>query len=244
MSGMRISELAARSGVPASTLRYYEAEGLLPAARAANGYRVYGLAAEERLAFITQAKHLDLALSDVRELVAARESEPCAQVRATYRPMLATRMADVDDRISSLAVLRATLQSAMAELDRLPDRDAPCDAGCSFLEPKATAQAETPVVACTLDGGEGYAERIAAWKDLLSGGTDRVEVPGGVRVLLPIGLVEKAAALAAAEQQCCSFFGFRIELLGKVFTLTITAPEEAADLLSDLLPASASGTGR
>ncbi|WP_282947853.1 MerR family DNA-binding transcriptional regulator [Cellulomonas endometrii] len=37
MHGMKISELAARSGVPATTLRFYEAEGLLPAERAGNG---------------------------------------------------------------------------------------------------------------------------------------------------------------------------------------------------------------
>ena len=238
---MTISELAARSGVPATTLRFYEAEGLLPAARAANGYRLYGPAAEERLAFIAQAKQLNLPLSDVRELVAARESEPCVQVRATYRPMLATRMADVDHRLSSLTALRATLQTAMAGLEETPDRDALCDAGCSCLEPWAAAQAESPVVACTLDGGDGYAERVARWQDLVSG-ADRVDVPGGVRVLLPIGLIEEAAALAAAEQRCCSFFGFRVELMGEVFTLTITAPEEAAGFLTDLLAASESGT--
>ena len=33
MDVMRIGELSRRSGVPASTLRYYEAEGLLPARR-------------------------------------------------------------------------------------------------------------------------------------------------------------------------------------------------------------------
>ncbi|MBE9924285.1 MerR family transcriptional regulator [Cellulosimicrobium cellulans] len=58
-----------RTGVPASTLRFYESEGLLPADRAENGYRVYGEAAVDRLAFIAQAKHLDLPLPAVRELV-------------------------------------------------------------------------------------------------------------------------------------------------------------------------------
>ena len=39
---MRISQLATRTGVPATTLRYYESAGLLPAGRTAAGYRVYG----------------------------------------------------------------------------------------------------------------------------------------------------------------------------------------------------------
>ena len=55
VESMRISQLAARTGVPTSTLRYYESAGLLPADRASNGYRVYGEAAVDRLAFINQA---------------------------------------------------------------------------------------------------------------------------------------------------------------------------------------------
>jgi DNA-binding transcriptional MerR regulator len=39
---MRISQLAARTGVPATTLRFYETAGLLPAERTAAGYRAYG----------------------------------------------------------------------------------------------------------------------------------------------------------------------------------------------------------
>ncbi|MGU3500710.1 MerR family DNA-binding transcriptional regulator [Mycobacterium sp. C31M] len=41
MTDMRISQLAARSGVPATTLRYYESAGLLRAGRTAAGYRIY-----------------------------------------------------------------------------------------------------------------------------------------------------------------------------------------------------------
>ncbi|WP_345128150.1 MerR family transcriptional regulator, partial [Streptomyces chiangmaiensis] len=42
MTTYRISQLAEHSGVPASTLRFYETAGLLPAERTASGYRVYG----------------------------------------------------------------------------------------------------------------------------------------------------------------------------------------------------------
>ncbi|WP_283136388.1 MerR family transcriptional regulator [Rhizohabitans arisaemae] len=38
---MRIGELSRRTGVPTRMLRYYEEQGLLEVARAANGYRVY-----------------------------------------------------------------------------------------------------------------------------------------------------------------------------------------------------------
>jgi DNA-binding transcriptional MerR regulator len=235
---MRISELSARTGVPASTLRFYESEGLLPADRAENGYRVYGEAAVDRLAFIAQAKHLDLPLPAVRELVTAWESEPCHTVRATYRPMLLERAAQVDERVVALEALRSTLATAVERLDALPDRNEPCDAGCTFLDRPRTAlpvvSAPTAPIACTL-GGSDYDARVQDWRQLLDG-APRVDVPGGVRVTLPTTVLERAAALAAAEQGCCGFFAFRIELHGSVFDLTMTAPPEARAMLDDLLP--------
>jgi DNA-binding transcriptional MerR regulator len=49
---MRIGELAERTGVPARLLRYYEEQGLLTPARAANGYRDYGEPLADRVAQI------------------------------------------------------------------------------------------------------------------------------------------------------------------------------------------------
>lgn len=236
---MRISDLSARTGVPASTLRFYETEGLLPADRAENGYRVYGEAAVDRLAFIAQAKHLDLPLTAVRELVTAWESEPCHSVRAKYRPMLLEHAAQVDERIVSLEALRSTLATAVERLDALPDRDDPCDADCTFLD---RARPELPIVtdpgttiACSLAGGD-YGTRVADWRELLTG-APRADVGGGVRVTLPTTALGRAASLAQAEQSCCAFYTFRIDLHGSTFDLTITAPPEARAMLEDLLPA-------
>ncbi|MEU6039649.1 MerR family transcriptional regulator [Actinomadura sp. NPDC047616] len=69
MTTMRISQLAARTGVPATTLRLYESAGLLPADRTPAGYRVYGQDAVERLAFIGVAKDLGLPLEEIAELL-------------------------------------------------------------------------------------------------------------------------------------------------------------------------------
>jgi DNA-binding transcriptional MerR regulator len=244
---MRISELSARTGVPASTLRFYESEGLLPADRAENGYRVYGEAAVDRLAFVAQAKHLDLPLPAVRELVSVWESEPCHSVRATYRPMLLERAAQVDERVVALEALRSTLAIAVERLDALPDRDDPCDAGCTFLDAPRTAlpvvSAPSTPIACTLDGSD-YGARVAHWHELLDA-VPRVDVPGGVRVTLPTNVLQRATALAAAEQACCGFFAFRIDLHGSAFELTMTAPPDARPMLDDLLPAgSTSSTTR
>ncbi|MFD2794508.1 MerR family transcriptional regulator [Promicromonospora vindobonensis] len=245
MDGIRIGELSRRSGMTASTLRYYEAEGLLPADRAGNGYRMYGPDAVDRLAFITQAKHLDLPLPAVRELATAWESEPCRSVRARYRPLLAQRAGQVAERLVALEGLRATLATAIERLDALPDRDGPCETACTFLDQEsatitdpirllpAVGPEPTPI-ACTLGAGD-YAERVAAWQVLIGGGS-RTDVDGGVRVTLPTPALERATALAAAEQDCCGFYRFRIDLFGPTFDLTITAPPQAAAMLADLLP--------
>jgi MerR family copper efflux transcriptional regulator len=73
---LRIADVAERTGVPATTLRYYEDIGLLaPARRSGNGYRSYTDRDVERLTFITRAKQLDLSLDDLRELVTAWDGE-------------------------------------------------------------------------------------------------------------------------------------------------------------------------
>lgn len=52
VSTYRFSQLAERSGVPATTLRYYESVGLLAAERMPAGYRLYDDEAVRRLEFI------------------------------------------------------------------------------------------------------------------------------------------------------------------------------------------------
>lgn len=54
---MRIGELGQATGVDIETIRYYEKAGLLPnPARSGNGYRAYGRAHLERLAFIRHCR--------------------------------------------------------------------------------------------------------------------------------------------------------------------------------------------
>jgi DNA-binding transcriptional MerR regulator len=67
---MKIGELADRSGIPASTIRYYEREGVLPKAeRGANGYRVYQGAALERLQLIQAGQNLGFSLEAIRAVM-------------------------------------------------------------------------------------------------------------------------------------------------------------------------------
>ncbi|RSN71968.1 MerR family transcriptional regulator [Actinomadura sp. WAC 06369] len=252
MSTMRISRLAERSGVPATTLRFYESAGLLPAERSPAGHRLYGEDAVDRLAFIGAAKRLGLPLEEVSELLGVRESGACADVKADLRPRVAARIADAEARAAELAAFTAALHRTLRHLDSLPDRPGPCDAGCGF--PAGEARAPHPVdassrprrrvpegaggrrrsaqVACSLDGGD-LAARIARWRGLTDGAARR-ETDGGIRFTLPAGRAADVAALAAAEQRCCPFIGFRLELDGPELHLEVRAEGEGAAMLTDL----------
>ncbi|MFF0740592.1 MerR family transcriptional regulator [Streptomyces sp. NPDC004111] len=255
MSTMRISQLAERSGVPATTLRFYEGAGLLPADRTPAGYRLYGEDAVERLAFIGAAKHLGLPLEEIGDLLGVWEAGACRDVKADLRPRLAARLTEAEARAAELAAFTASLHTALDHLDALPDRASPCDPECGFLAPptpaaavprpvdvvlapsRQAAEAEadswrTAPVACSL-AGDGLHERTAQWRVAVDGAV-RITVPDGLRLTLPVDRTARVAELAAAEQQCCPFFDFRLHLDGPRLHLEVRAPADGAELLADL----------
>jgi MerR family transcriptional regulator, copper efflux regulator len=247
---MRISQLAERSGVPATTLRFYETAGLLPADRSPAGYRLYGEDAVERLAFIAAAKTLGLPLEEVSELLTVWESGACAEVKADLHPRIAARVTDARARAAELAAFIAALQRALKRLDELPDRAGPCDHECGFpvtgpadsspahgtpWDEPAGSRSErwrSAPVACSLEG-DALGERTAQWRRLVGDAAGR-RVGNGVRLTVPADRATGVMALAAAEQRCCPFFDFRLHLDGPVLHLEVRAPDEAAGLLAEL----------
>ena len=72
---MKIGELATLTRTQVETIRYYEREGLLPAAPRSDGnYRIYGPEHAERLAFIRQCRSLDMAINEIRVLLRFKDS--------------------------------------------------------------------------------------------------------------------------------------------------------------------------
>lgn len=119
---MHIGDLAAQSGVAAKTIRYYESVGLLPPpTRAANNYRQYRAADVERLRFIASARGLGFTLTEVADILAARDQgiAPCDRVLGTLDRQLAT----LDQRIADLLMLREDLRRIRAQGAELPRDD-------------------------------------------------------------------------------------------------------------------------
>lgn len=105
---LRISEVARRSGVAASALRFYEERGLLRSVRTGSGHRRYPRAALRRIAFIVFAQRIGLTLDEVgEELTKLPEGRvPDASDWAKLSGRWASR---IDERIAELERLRSNL---------------------------------------------------------------------------------------------------------------------------------------
>ena len=110
---MRIGNLAEQTGTPVETIRFYEREGLLPAAqRSENNYRLYTAAHADRLAFIRHCRNLDMALDEIRSLLRLRDapSQDCGEVNA----LLDEHIGHVGQRIRELRALEKDLKALRA----------------------------------------------------------------------------------------------------------------------------------
>jgi DNA-binding transcriptional MerR regulator len=127
---MKIGEVAGQSGVPAKTIRFWEDQHLLPApARTRAGYRDYGPAILERLAFIRHAQAAGLSLEHIRQVLDIRDGgrPPCIHVAG----LIARRLAEVEARLSELARARDQLASLAARAAAQDPAD--CRGYCSII---------------------------------------------------------------------------------------------------------------
>jgi MerR family copper efflux transcriptional regulator len=249
MSGHRISEVARRTGFSATTLRYYDDIGLVTASdRSEAGYRLYDDRALDRLAFIARGKQFGLNLEEVRELVGLWDGAECAPVQQRMAGLVDSKIADTQERISQLVAFGHELQLIAARLRSEP-HPGPCDDTCVCLA--ETSQASTaepialtvgpndpdrPAIVCTLSGTDAIAGRVDEWQGLLATATGREAIDGGVRLQFPAGAATAAelARLAAAEQECCSFFDFTVRLASGGTALEVRAPADARDVVASL----------
>jgi DNA-binding transcriptional MerR regulator len=103
---MDIAEVARRSGLPASTLRYYEEKRLIRSVGRSGLRRVFAPEVMERLSLIALGRAAGFALDDI-----ARMFSPDGRVRVD-RKLLAARASELDETIRQLAALRRGLRHA------------------------------------------------------------------------------------------------------------------------------------
>ena len=130
LSCVRIAEVARRSGLPATTLRYYESLGLLSVRRGPNGYRDYDPDVLTRLDLIEASKELGLSLEEVAGHLGVMGEGSCTQVRDHLHPLLVQQVARIEAKLAALKRLRQRLSTAEVALARCPDRSESCATEC------------------------------------------------------------------------------------------------------------------
>jgi MerR family copper efflux transcriptional regulator len=119
---MNIGEVAAATGLPAKTIRYYESEGLIdPPARSEGNYRRYDERQVQTLRFIQHARQLGFSLKEVAELVALWRDK--GRASADVRRLAAAHLKEIDARIAELKRMRQTLEGLVGRChgDHRPD---------------------------------------------------------------------------------------------------------------------------
>jgi len=109
---LTIGQVARRSGVASSALRFYEERGLITSERAGSGHRRYPRSVLRRIAFIVFAQRVGLSLD---EIAAELEKLPPdrAPNRRDWSRLSGTWTSRIDERIAELERLRAGLTSCI-----------------------------------------------------------------------------------------------------------------------------------
>jgi len=103
-----IGELARRTGVATSALRYYERIGLLSLAERVGQRRHYPPSSAERVALIRLYQDAGFTLAEIRQLLAAKR-----QGRAAWHRVAERKVADLDARIADTQRAKQLIEHAL-----------------------------------------------------------------------------------------------------------------------------------
>jgi MerR family redox-sensitive transcriptional activator SoxR len=132
---LTIGEVARRSGVAASALRFYEQRGLIRSERAGSGHRRYARTVLRRIAFIVFAQRIGLTLDEIRAELAKLPDQ--APSRSDWTLLSGTWSSRIDTRIRELERLKLGLNQCIGcgclSIDR-----------CALSNPRDRAAASGP----------------------------------------------------------------------------------------------------
>src|SRR5438046_4691698 len=109
---LTVGEVAERSGLAPSALRFYEREGLLRSERTAGGQRRYQRGVLRRLAFVRAARNVGLTLDEVREVMRSLPDSR-TPTKSDWERISHGWRARLDEQIVALRALRDGLESCI-----------------------------------------------------------------------------------------------------------------------------------
>ena len=110
--GLAIGDLADRTGLAVSAIRFYETHGIVKPLRNKGGHRRYGRADIRRLSFVMAAQKLGFPLSDVAEHLHALPDHK-APTKADWTRISKGFRKQIDQRIAALEELRDKLDGCI-----------------------------------------------------------------------------------------------------------------------------------
>lgn len=108
---MTIGELADRTGLAVSAIRFYQRRGLLPPRDAGSGWQRYGPDTLTRLAVIELAKRTGFSLDETAQLLAAFDTGESPA--PTWHALATTKLADIDAQTARLQHMRDLITEAL-----------------------------------------------------------------------------------------------------------------------------------
>jgi MerR family redox-sensitive transcriptional activator SoxR len=148
--GLSIGEVAARSGVATSALRFYETEGLISSWRTSGNQRRYERAMLRRIAFVQAGKAAGIPLAQIHDALATLP-ETRVPTRRDWERLSRRWQADLERRIETLEALRGRLTTCIGcgclSIDRCgllnpDDEAAELGAGAHYLTRVSTRETQ------------------------------------------------------------------------------------------------------
>ncbi len=168
--GLPIGEVARRSGLATSAIRYYQELGLVSPVGHASGRRRFDEAAAGRLRAITAARQAGFSLDQIRRLLDSQ-----AEGSAEWRELVADKITEVRARIERLQAVEATLRDSLTcgcrAWDECPLGSGPADSAAGITKLRADPAARPQRVRPGQTAGD---DQVARFEGLPPGG----QLPG------------------------------------------------------------------
>ncbi|WP_299410732.1 pentapeptide repeat-containing protein [Acaryochloris sp. IP29b_bin.148] len=117
-TGLLIGQLASKFGVSPQAIRYYEQLGLLNQPyRNRSGYRLYTVAAQDRLYMIRSAQNFGLSLHQIKEILDIGEHSQNSQI--LMKQMVQSHLAELDQQLAELDQTRQQLKRRFEQFQQL-----------------------------------------------------------------------------------------------------------------------------
>jgi MerR family mercuric resistance operon transcriptional regulator len=118
-----IGKVSVMTGVLATTIRYYESEGLITVPeRSIGGHRLYDADAVENLQFIRRSRELGFTLDEIRQLIDF--SKGTQRCKDTHE-LAVQHLGDIKEKIRDLRHLQKALTSLTDQCGQTPKDECP-----------------------------------------------------------------------------------------------------------------------